>query len=216
LPERCSGNIDYYMPGPCASAERAPVRSRSRPLMASAVPVKIAGCLALPNTDREGKDLKRAERLTSTIGVLCAALFLAVTTAAVAQSPLLKSERSASDPSPPLETTRGDMTVESASRDAQRAIRACDDRVALRCVADVLAEYAKTLRAISDRRGHTRRPFRRPAGASARLRVADRLNAQDESRPRFAGQRGSARRRNHAHRPGVPALPVASPGLMRP
>jgi hypothetical protein len=38
------------------------------------------------------------------------------------------------------------VTVESASRDAQKAIRACDDRDALFCVANELARYADALK----------------------------------------------------------------------
>jgi hypothetical protein len=43
-------------------------------------------------------------------------------------------------------------TVESASREAQAAIRACDDRAALMCVADVLTRYAAALHEIAGER----------------------------------------------------------------
>lgn len=43
-------------------------------------------------------------------------------------------------------------TVELASREAQDAIRACDDRAALICVADVLTRYAAALHQIAEER----------------------------------------------------------------
>jgi len=51
-------------------------------------------------------------------------------------------------------------TIESASREAQEAIRACDDRTAIVCVADALTRYADALRGIAEerrRRLHARR-----------------------------------------------------------
>jgi hypothetical protein len=45
-------------------------------------------------------------------------------------------------------------TVESASREAQAAIRACEDRAALVCVADALSRYADALHQIAEERRH--------------------------------------------------------------
>jgi hypothetical protein len=40
-------------------------------------------------------------------------------------------------------------TIESLSREAQKAIRACDDDAALQCVADELTKYAEALKQIT-------------------------------------------------------------------
>lgn len=44
------------------------------------------------------------------------------------------------------------VTVETASREAQYAIRSCEDRAALTCVADALTRYAAALHQIADER----------------------------------------------------------------
>jgi hypothetical protein len=103
-----------------------------------------------------------------------AAFLLVIATAAPAESPLLRSERSAADPSPLPSAIQTNATVESASLEAQRAIRACDDSVALRCVADVLAEYAAALNAIRGRRDRVRRPLPKRVEDTARLNGAGR------------------------------------------
>jgi hypothetical protein len=43
-------------------------------------------------------------------------------------------------------------TVESASREAQAAIKACDDRTPFLCVADALTRYAAALQEIAEER----------------------------------------------------------------
>jgi hypothetical protein len=43
-------------------------------------------------------------------------------------------------------------TVESASREAQKAINACDDNTAILCVADALTRYAAALQQIAQQR----------------------------------------------------------------
>jgi hypothetical protein len=77
-------------------------------------------------------------RLTSLAGILLAMVACAPHTLAQSRSPWRI-------PSPADDVTSR-VTVESASRDAQRAIRACDDRDALNCVANELARYADALR----------------------------------------------------------------------
>lgn len=60
-------------------------------------------------------------------------------------------------------------TIESVSRDAQRAIRACDDSVALSCVANELTKYAEALQQIApERREPAAVPQGRHAGCSSR------------------------------------------------
>ncbi|MGO8831443.1 MAG: hypothetical protein ACLQE9_01320 [Roseiarcus sp.] len=43
-------------------------------------------------------------------------------------------------------------TVETASRETQAAIKACDDRSAILCVADALTRYAAALQEIAEQR----------------------------------------------------------------
>jgi hypothetical protein len=87
------------------------------------------------------------------IGLLIGAVLLAAFCSesipcALAQSPSGRSGTAAinagvNDPWP------AKRTVESASRDAQKAITACDDNVALQCVASELTRYADALREIA-------------------------------------------------------------------
>jgi len=49
-------------------------------------------------------------------------------------------------------------TVESASREAQAAIKACDDRAPFLCVADALTRYAAALQQIAEERRLQPRP----------------------------------------------------------
>ena len=49
-----------------------------------------------------------------------------------------------------VDPTSRRVTVESASREAQDAIRSCEDRAALTCVADALTRYAAALHQIAD------------------------------------------------------------------
>jgi hypothetical protein len=58
---------------------------------------------------------------------------------------------------------RPGLTVESASREAQAAIKACDDRAPFLCVADALTNYAAALQEIAEeRRARSRAPWRKP------------------------------------------------------
>ncbi len=50
------------------------------------------------------------------------------------------------------------LTVESASREAQAAIKACDDRAPFLCVADALTKYAAALQQIAEERRLQPRP----------------------------------------------------------
>jgi hypothetical protein len=68
---------------------------------------------------------------------------------ALAQSPLTRSEGSTAYPPFSAQGEPARPTVETASRDAQRAIRDCDDNVAIQCVADALNRYAETLKQIA-------------------------------------------------------------------
>jgi hypothetical protein len=105
--------------------------------------------------ERERDDLRQTLlpwlRLLACVGFCAASL-----SQAPAQSALTRSEGSA--PYPPF-SAQGEParpTVETASRDAQRAIKDCDDNVAIQCVADALNRYAETLKQIAqagDRNG---------------------------------------------------------------
>ncbi len=78
---------------------------------------------------------------------LCSGLALAgaVIVGAVAEP----GGRSFAPAAPQAGAVASTPTVESVSRQAQREIRACDDAVAFRCVADVLTRYAAALRQIA-------------------------------------------------------------------
>lgn len=56
------------------------------------------------------------------------------------------------------DTGRPRPTVESASRETQAAIKACDDRSAILCVADALTRYAMALQEIAEQRRLQPRP----------------------------------------------------------
>jgi hypothetical protein len=133
--------------------------------------------------------LNRAAGLRAIVHAAIAASFLTTAAAALAQSSWLRSQTLGADAS------QADATVESASREAQRAIRACDDNVALRCVADVLTEYAEALKAIHERGERKRRGLRRPANArpaagdggnfACERRRSDECGRKPEQRPHF-------------------------------
>jgi hypothetical protein len=62
-------------------------------------------------------------------------------------------------------------TVESVSREAQRAIRACDDSAALTCVTNELTKYAEALQEIAqERRESAAGPQGRRNGCASRSR----------------------------------------------
>ncbi len=82
--------------------------------------------------------IARRGRLTSAAAILLAAV-------AGAPQALAQSRAPWRIPSTTDDVTSR-VTVESASRDAQKAIRACDDRDALRCVANELSRYADALK----------------------------------------------------------------------
>ena len=71
---------------------------------------------------------------------------------ALAQPQTRRAEAGISFDGAASDATRRRATVESASREAQEAIRACDDRTALICVADALTRYAAALHQIAEER----------------------------------------------------------------
>ena len=91
--------------------------------------------------------MQRANLKPLTACLLGVALAGAAAFSVQAQSPFARSDASRG-----VEAGYGQPTVQSASRDAQRAIRACDDNVALQCVADELTRYAETLKQIAQAR----------------------------------------------------------------
>jgi len=97
-------------------------------------------------------DLQRAPRLRPT------ALFLGAILSGVsffpvsAQPPLNRSPAATANPQFPGDAEQARPTVESVSREAQEAIKACDDNVALQCVADALKRYAEALKQIAQTR----------------------------------------------------------------
>jgi hypothetical protein len=102
----------------------------------------------------EDNGLRRSWHLPPPIGL---AVALALSAAAVgpisasAQS-LLGRSASPTAGSAAAGAAPGRRTVESVSRDAQRAIRACDDSAALTCVANELTKYAEALQEIAEER----------------------------------------------------------------
>lgn len=66
-----------------------------------------------------------------------------------AQSPRVRPAEPTVAPLLPTSAQQERPTIELASRDAQKAIRACDDNVALQCVADELTRYAEALKQIA-------------------------------------------------------------------
>jgi hypothetical protein len=83
-----------------------------------------------------------------------AALAGAIVVAAVAEP----AGRGSAPAAPQAGAVAAAPTVESASRQAQREIRACDDAVAFQCVADVLTRYAASLRQIARERAKSPPP----------------------------------------------------------
>jgi hypothetical protein len=83
-----------------------------------------------------------------------AALMTAIVSASVAPPASAQSAagRSGAAAAAASDSAPSKQTVESASRDAQRAIRACDDNVAVTCVADELTKYAEALQEIAEER----------------------------------------------------------------
>jgi hypothetical protein len=77
----------------------------------------------------------------------------------MAQSALMRSGGSAAYPPFSAQGEPARPTVETASRDAQRAIRNCDDNVAIQCVADALNRYAETLKQIAQAGDHNASPI---------------------------------------------------------
>jgi hypothetical protein len=81
---------------------------------------------------------------------------LAVALSAAVAGPISASAQSllgrSAPPTAAAGAAAGRRTVESVSRDAQRAIRACDDRAALTCVANELTKYAEALQEIAEER----------------------------------------------------------------
>jgi hypothetical protein len=84
------------------------------------------------------------------IVVLVGSVFLEILVAAAwAQSPRVRPEEPTL--AQPMRTGAQNErpTIESLSRETQKAIRACDDDAALQCVADELTKYAEALKQIT-------------------------------------------------------------------
>jgi hypothetical protein len=79
---------------------------------------------------------------------------------ALAQSPRVRPAESTVGPLSPTSAQQERPTIESVSREAQRAIRACDDNAALQCVADELTRYAEALKQIAPASGEGPSPVR--------------------------------------------------------
>lgn len=93
----------------------------------------------------------RPSRGLVTGAVLVAALWANSIPPAAAQSPSGRPAAATDGVANDSGQTR--PTVESAARDAQEAIKACGDDVALQCVAAELTRYAEALRQIAEERG---------------------------------------------------------------
>ena len=85
------------------------------------------------------------------IGATLSALLLAAFAAPVSAQSLIGKSAAATAPAP-NDPRRTRLTVETASRDAQAAIRSCDDNRAILCVANELTKYAEALKQIDQER----------------------------------------------------------------
>jgi hypothetical protein len=113
--------------------------------------------------------LKGSAPKSSIVAVLLAALLANFTPSARAQS-LSGRSGTATILTVPNDPWQPRPTVESVSRDAQKAINACDDNVAFQCVAIELARYAEALKQVASERGRESLavPHRRHAGCWSR------------------------------------------------
>lgn len=106
----------------------------------------------------------RRRPLLSSIGLAFAAGLALPISSTSAQFLSGRSGGAAIGSEPSADPGAAKLTVESVSREAQRAIKACDDSVALTCVSDVLTKYATALQEIAAERSER-------VGAAHKLRA---------------------------------------------